>query len=409
MPPALRFADLAGVPIALDWYWWHDIPYDTHYPNFWPPRDGVEKFAAAIARLQKRGIYTQIYMNGLSRAADDASWADGGEAEALWREPGKGPTRCYYNPYDNCPLVDTCGEAPRYHDLMSEQVRHAVKEGGLKAIYLDQIGCNSHQACYNPRHRHAPGDSCGPLAESRAFVERLRRENPGVQFSTEDTGEEMMDLFDTMITCTPSIERTWGNLFEPVAALQAIWGDVVTLFGSYGIIDGVTPFDPRWPQDRRLKKELDWHAMFPDQFAYELAHTLVYGVQPCVHNFRDECLDNPELAEDLRFMVEVARFRHRHADVFGDFLAAHPGEMTCARRTVKFCSRGIYSAAWYGEMFLDGYPAVLHSTWRHPGTGAVRTVLVNWTRERQACRLVSPDATFDGTLAPREIRMVDVR
>ena len=63
-PPAERLAADAKVPIALDWYWWHHNPYDTDYPDFWPPREGVEAFKAAVKRMNDQGIYTQVYING---------------------------------------------------------------------------------------------------------------------------------------------------------------------------------------------------------------------------------------------------------------------------------------------------------------------------------------------------------
>lgn len=49
--------------MAVDWYWWHSNPYDTDYPDFWPPREGVEPFHAAIAHLKGQGIYAQVYIN----------------------------------------------------------------------------------------------------------------------------------------------------------------------------------------------------------------------------------------------------------------------------------------------------------------------------------------------------------
>ena len=49
-PPVERFAELTSLPVALDWYWWHKIPYDVGYPFFWPPREGAEAFSAAVRR-----------------------------------------------------------------------------------------------------------------------------------------------------------------------------------------------------------------------------------------------------------------------------------------------------------------------------------------------------------------------
>ena len=56
IPPVERFRKDADVPVALDWYWWHAIPYDSGYPDFWPPREGVEPFRAAVKRLAEAGI-----------------------------------------------------------------------------------------------------------------------------------------------------------------------------------------------------------------------------------------------------------------------------------------------------------------------------------------------------------------
>ncbi|MDX9868904.1 MAG: DUF6259 domain-containing protein, partial [Kiritimatiellia bacterium] len=56
LPPVERLQKALGaIPVALDWYWWHSNPYDTDYPDFWPPREGVEPFRAAVARLKRQG------------------------------------------------------------------------------------------------------------------------------------------------------------------------------------------------------------------------------------------------------------------------------------------------------------------------------------------------------------------
>ena len=66
VPTIEKLQQDAGVPMALDWYWWHNNPYDTDYPNFWPPREGVEAFRAAVKRLRDQGIFSQVYVNGLT-------------------------------------------------------------------------------------------------------------------------------------------------------------------------------------------------------------------------------------------------------------------------------------------------------------------------------------------------------
>ena len=57
IPPAEQLQKDSGVPVALDWYWYHQHPYDTHYPDFYPPREGVEAFTNALSRLRNDHIF----------------------------------------------------------------------------------------------------------------------------------------------------------------------------------------------------------------------------------------------------------------------------------------------------------------------------------------------------------------
>ena len=64
-PPVHWFMKETGLKVALDWYWWHNVPYDTSYPFFWPPRDGEDAFRAAVKRMKDRGAFLQVYTNGM--------------------------------------------------------------------------------------------------------------------------------------------------------------------------------------------------------------------------------------------------------------------------------------------------------------------------------------------------------
>lgn len=414
--PVERFAADAGVPVALDWYWWHDIPYDVTYPNFWPPREGVEVFRRAIARLRKAGVYTQVYINGVSRGEDDPDWANGGDDEAWWQcpaaHPGRSPRRCVYNRFANVGLVEMCGEAPVFQRKVREVVRHLVADGGLKAVYIDQIGCTCHNPCFNPKHRHAPGDADAPARGYADFIRAIRAENPGVHLSTEDLGEAYLGLFDSQIVLCDSCERLGGwtdcrsTWTETVPAFQAVFNDLTVLFGAYTMMDGVTPYDDKWPKEGKWRHELDWVSLFPDQFAVELARSAVHGLQPCVHNFRLENIGDPRLATDYAFLVATARWRRENAAFLADALLADPGTMTTAGLTARFCSRGTYSPEGkYRTIVHDGLPAVLHTVWRGKDS-AVRAMLVNWTRENQSYRLETPDVRAEGVLPPRSWKTV---
>lgn len=89
VPPVLQFMKDTGLKAALDWYWWHEIPYDTCYPFFWPPREPLEAFKNGILSVQSAGGYVQPYTNGMLWDCDDARWREGGEESAIVNRSGE--------------------------------------------------------------------------------------------------------------------------------------------------------------------------------------------------------------------------------------------------------------------------------------------------------------------------------
>ena len=154
-PPTERLADDAKVPIALDWYWWHHNPYDTDYPDFWPPREGEEAFKAAVKRMNDRGIFTQVYINGRTWDLDGPSYHEGGDNEIEIRRDGS-DYAVAFNSYNHHRLGYMCGQAPVFQRKMADLVK-TLCDSGLPGVYLDMIGCTTGSNCYNPKHNHAPG------------------------------------------------------------------------------------------------------------------------------------------------------------------------------------------------------------------------------------------------------------
>ena len=414
VPPLGRFAADAGVPVALDWYWWHANPYDTSYPNFWPPREGVAAFTNAVADLNRAGVFSQVYTNGQRWDCDDPSFAEGGEEGQLVRRDGR-PDAHMYNPFTRHRLTQMCGEAPKYQERMVG-LSKKLRGTGLSGLYMDQIAMTSYEPCYNLRHHHAPGGGDAVVRGFREYVRRVRAANPGWPLSGEDPNEAYMDLFESVIVCYPSIERyRRGMGFKPadevemVPVYSAIYHGAVALFGSYAMMDGVPPWDELWPAERRWKSERPWHRLFPDQYAVEFCRGVVWGQQPTVHNFKAAFADDPEFREDYRFTIETARFYFAHREALFDGEMLNPGRMSCDARDVKFLVRGTFAAEGeYQEFVAKALPTVLHSVWRTPD-GRVGAVLVNWTREPRDYRLQAPDigGIREGLLPARSWKWID--
>ena len=400
IPPVERFTADAGVPAALDWYWWHEIPYDTDFPNFWPPREPEADFRAGVARCNEKNIFVQPYINGLSWDQDGADWNDGGAQGAFMRRDGK-ILGIAHNRFNNHRLAHMCGEAPVFQRRIRELVR-TLRGCGFPSVYMDQVNA-SLGPCWNPAHRHGPGGGSHKVENFRAYISAVRTDNPGLLLSTEHGGEAYLEYFDFVITLDTNFERarrTYPRSYN-VPCFQAVFHECLTTFGSFAMIDGIPAFDEKWPKGERWKQEEDWPKRFPDQFAVEVSRGPAWGLQPCVHNFRLENADDPRLVDDYRFMIETARFWHANRPwlLLGEM--RDPGTLSCTTKIVDFLCRSSYTKEGeYNVSTEPALPTVFHSVWK-ASDGRVAATLCNWTREPQAYDLRAPDISAKGTIPPR--------
>ena len=408
-PPVERFQEMTGLPVALDWYWWHNIPYDAGYPFFWPPREGEEEFASTVRRLVKKGIFVQPYTNGISWDMKDPTWDECGAPEAIVEANGR--TRGnQYNVYVPSALTGMCGTAGKFQAHMRGLVRK-LRECGLSGVYLDQIGGGRtvFRACWNPKHPHPPGGGTTVTDGYRKFLSEIKAENPGFPLSTEYTSEAYLDMVDSCISLWQNGERF--NMpatpeFETVPAFQAVYHGAIALYGSYAMIDGIPPWDPKWPKKYRWKKEKPWEKLYPDQYVLEFARGVVMGMQPMLHCLRMNHFDDPRYADNFKFTVDTAKFYHANLDYLYDGVMCAPGNMTCARQPVELFVRGIYTTPKKAKVVRHpALPTILHSVWRTKD-GRIAAVLCNWSRSDQEYRLSTPDIAAAGVIPARSWKLI---
>ena len=399
-PPVERFAALTGLPVALDWYWWHKIPYDSGYPHFWPPREGAEAFSAAVRRLVAKGVFVQPYVNGVSWDKMAPTWETEGASECIMEKDGE-RWGWQYNVHMPSCLAVMCGDAPRFHARIRDLVRK-LRECGVSGVYLDQIGCNSVRTCWDPNHRHPPGGGTAITDGYRGMVRDIKADNPGLLLSTEEAPEAYFDIVDSFINLQQNEERMdIPPEAETVPAFQAVYHGAITAYGSYAMIDGIPPWDPAWPDEDRWTEERPWEALYPDQFALEFARGVAMGIQPMVHQLRMRHFDDPRYAANLAFAVDTAKFYFANRDFLFDGTMCAPGTLDCARQTVDIFVRGIYTKPGEGSAVRrPDTPTILHSVWRAPD-GRVAATLCNWTREPQPFALSTPDLAASGTIPAR--------
>ena len=393
IPPTERLQQDAKVPVALDWYWWHSNPYDTDYPDFWPPRNGVEEFKENIRYLNSKNIFVQVYTNGMTWDIDTASFETCSGKDCLQINRDKTPTAMMFNPYTRHRLAIMCGEAPAYHEKM-QTLAGKLAGCGLPGLYLDMIGSYAFTPCRNEAHTHHPGGGTYQKDGYYAYVQEIRRRHPDLILSTE-YASEMMDLFETFIMLDSSLERCYGSTeMEAVPAFLAVYhGPGVTIFGSYAIPDGIPPWDPRWPDEDRWQQEEDWHRQFEHQFFIELARCIIWGIQPCICNLKIAHAENEEFADEYAFILKTAQFYHANGDTLARGRMLSPAGFECEEIPVKFMKRGIFTLRKDMNVITRNQPAVLHSFWQS-ASGEKCLIAVNYTRQERAFRYQDLDGEW---------------
>lgn len=382
--PAEQLAKDAGVPVALDWYWWHHNPYDTDYPNYWPPREGEECFRKTVERLNRQGIFTQVYTNGMCWDVDNPTFRDGGlESIVILRD---GSLRAVpFNVFNKHRLGFICSEGKPFFERMEQQVAHLAGTG-LPGVYLDMIGCASYEDCFNPRHNHNPGGGGYQVAGFREFLTHLRKRFPQLKFCTEECNEAYMDLFDSVIALDSSAERlNCTPQWNYIPAFSTVYHGILPVFGTYALPDGIPPFDTLWPTDGKLKKEKDWTSLFPLQFQIEFARGIIWGQQPMVANLTLEHSGDSRVKPLYNFICEGAKFYHANRQFLFDGEMLDPESLECDKIEVAFSQRMIFTREEQLRTVVKRLPAVLHSRWRDP-EGHEALILCNYTGEPRECR-----------------------
>ncbi len=384
VPPTNELSRRIGHPVVLDWYWWHRHPYDTGYPEYYPPREGEARFRAAVKELHDHGNYVQVYTNGMSWDEELPSWKTEGRACTLVKEDGQ-YWGVVYNTWMNRRLMHTCGASERWHRTVLENVRKGRKLG-LDGIYIDQIATvGGTVPCFSAEHGHVPGGGAYGIEGWRRLLAEVRRRFPGFVISSEATRENFHDLLEANIILSTSAERMPGGPAKPgtrpVPLCSAVHHGAAVFFGNYAIVDGIPPFDPLWPAEARPDpaRERDWHSLCPDQFALEIARTVCFGMQPTVANLTMRHLEEQRFAADVAYLVDLCRLYHEHREhlLWGDMLS--PGALACPEHDVDCLERFVFTDPRKAVIQPFRHPMVLHSEWQD-GEGRARAFLFNYSR-----------------------------
>ena len=224
VPKTLAFAQAMGVPTAIHWYNWHQIPFDNQYPHYFPTKEG---FRGGVAELQKAGIHVMPYINGRLWDKDTDDFRAEAYKYATKQPDGEPYIERYGSGRD---LVPMCVSQPFWQEKIQGIVTKLVGEEGVDGVYIDQIGAAASVLCYDKTHGH-------PLAGGHWWVdgywkmlgplhEKIAKISPNKILTTESNAEPYAKYLDAYLMCN-------DNSDYDVPLFPAVYGGKILMFGTY--------------------------------------------------------------------------------------------------------------------------------------------------------------------------------
>eukprot|EP01114_Cavostelium_apophysatum_P014143 TRINITY_DN3588_c0_g1_i1.p1 TRINITY_DN3588_c0_g1~~TRINITY_DN3588_c0_g1_i1.p1 ORF type:complete len:789 (+),score=123.39 TRINITY_DN3588_c0_g1_i1:40-2367(+) len=144
---------------SLHWYCWHQIPFDTNYPEYFPPRAG---FAEGIQALQELGVRVFPYINGRIFDYNAESWEIDQAIDFVVKNSAPRltpltlqPVRESYGSQQN--FATMCPYTSFWQKKIANTVSELINAYGVDGTYVDQIAAAGAYSCFDPSHGHTLG------------------------------------------------------------------------------------------------------------------------------------------------------------------------------------------------------------------------------------------------------------
>lgn len=371
--PVIDLGDCLGareyfnVRTAVHWYRWHQIPYDTLYPEYFPTKPG---FAEGVRRLQEAGFRVMPYINGRLCDPESATWKNGGSQWAARTPAGEPYTEVYGS---QVPLNVMCPGTPQWRDKVAELTERLLHECGVDGVYVDQIGAAAPERCFDPSHGHAPGGGSFWVDGYRRLLSDLRERLPeGRMLTTEENAECWIDQLDALLVVnTPTAPGC-----RAIPLFAAVYSGRVPLFG-FQYVPGYESLDSLG-------------------FRAKMARAFLWGSQ--LGWVQVERLMAPDGATAAAYLRRLARCRsHAHAYLaYGRFLGSVPvaGDNPVLHEA---------AATSFGNKTYDlSIPAVTATAWLAED-GSLGVALANVSEQGRRISLELPleRAGMDASTRPR--------
>ncbi|HEY9429445.1 MAG TPA: DUF6259 domain-containing protein [Gemmatimonadaceae bacterium] len=385
IPPAIALQKALGLPVSVYWHWWHHAAYDTGFPDYLPPREGVDSFTTAIDAAHAVGIHAMVYMNQRLWCTGTPSWTAEHAARAAVKERDGSVREEVYNVFDPQPCATMDVTTPLWQNKYGGMADTVLDQYGVDGIYMDQAVLSL--VCWDSTHGHPVGGGHYWMDGFRGLERGIRRraaDHAGVRegaggagtasganiasgkiLAGEGAGESWLPELDLMLTLQVSQERYTapGSGWEPIPFFQAVYHPYGLTYGNYSSLV-MPPYDDLWPAKSAPEHPLALlDERFRHQFYLEQARAFVWGLQPTIANFLPSQLE--ERPAETGYMLRLARLRKSAAEFlqYGTFVRAP--DLHVPPVDVDLSRISIYAAQRGGPvMSKDRYPGAISAAWR---------------------------------------------
>jgi len=353
----VRAGEFFDVPIGLHWYNWHEIPFDTKYPDYFPAKP---RFAEGVKALQEAGFRVMPYINGRLWDPTTDSWkAERADRAAVRRRDGEFVTEVYGS---KVPLNVMCPATEQWQRKVAGLVDRLINECGVDGVYIDQISAAAGVLCYGEGHGHPPGGGGFWSAGYRKMLTDIRRRLPaGRMITTEENADPWIDLFDGQLLVNTPLPS--GRL---VPLFPAVYSGRSNTFG-FQYIGYPGDFEPS-----------------PMPFRAKMARCFLWGAQ--LGWVQAGPMLDPAYRTEAEFLRDLARCRSRvhrylaHGRLLGEVAVAHDNP------TITVSGVGTR-----GKYRIE-LPVVMATAWRGDD-GSSAAALVNISDHAHAVSLALPGVT----------------
>jgi hypothetical protein len=322
-PQVEQFRKAIDAPVAVHWYDWHEIPFDTHYPDYFPAKPG---FAKGVQLLTKDNVVVMPYINGRLWDSQNVDFTKA-RPYATKNEKNDLNIEVYGS---GAKLAVMCPSTSYWQDKVFSIVRKLVTDEHVNAIYIDQISSAEPRFCFDPTHHHPLGGGywwvqsyCKMLGRIKAWCHQEGRD---VALTSENNAEPYMADLDGFLI--------WNPRYPNEIPMDAMVYSGYTIYYSTPITlnDGDTAF------------------------ALAQGRDFIWGAQ---NGWMGPALLEPQNAKKLAYLGTLARARviAKPYLLYGELLGFLPDDPAVPDLTATW--RG-----WSGEAVPVKLPAVMNAVWK---------------------------------------------